>query len=386
MTRGMSTRLLVTVVALAGCAKDPQYIEPPPDPGPPDWPRGLHVVDNQIQDGSGNAIVLRGVNRSGSEYMCVQGTSMFDGPSSDESIQAIRTWPKINSVRIPLNESCWLGINGVGQSVSGDAYKAAIRNYVLRLHKHDLIPILELHWVGPGGRRANRLQPMPDADHAPAFWADVATTFLDDDGVILEPFNEPYPDGNRDNDAAWSCWRDGCTSNEYVDDPAGGRPMIVGTYQSAGMQSLVDAIRSTGSTHVILLGGVQYSNALTQWLTHKPNDPMGQLGAAWHIYSNNACASATCWDGVPATVAAAVPVVATEIGQYDCTSTFITPLMQWLDGHNLGYLPWSWNAFGACIPRTMTSAGQPLSLVTDYFNAAPNSPYAQGFYDHLAGL
>ena len=62
------------------------------------------------------------------------------------------------------------------------------------------------------------------------------------------------------------------------------------------MQSIVDAIRATGSTHVILLGGVQYSNALTQWLAHKPNDPLGQLGAAWHLYNFNACVSATCWD------------------------------------------------------------------------------------------
>ena len=69
------------------------------------------------------------------------------------------------------------------------------------LHKHDLIPILELHWVGPGTTLANRQQPMPDADHAPAFWTDVATTFLDDDGVVLEPYNEPFPDGNKDSDA-----------------------------------------------------------------------------------------------------------------------------------------------------------------------------------------
>ena len=55
------------------------------------------------------------------------------------------------------------------------------------------------------------------------------------------------------------------------------------------MQSIVDAIRATGSTHIILLGGVQYSNALTQWLAHKPNDPLGQLGAAWHLYEFNAC-------------------------------------------------------------------------------------------------
>src|SRR5204862_8098937 len=120
--------LMFAAAALVGaCAKDPVYdtppppldggLPPPPDPGPPDWPRGLHVVGNQIQDGAGATIVLHGVNRSGTEYKCVQsGSSFFDGPSTDASVQAITTWPRVNTVRVPLNESCWLGINGVSPS------------------------------------------------------------------------------------------------------------------------------------------------------------------------------------------------------------------------------------------------------------------------------
>ena len=320
------------------------------------------MVGTHIEDGAGNTVVLHGVNRSGTEYKCVQaGSTMFDGPATDASVLAMRNWPNINSVRIPLNESCWLGINGVAEAVSGEHYKTAIKNYVLRLHKYDLIPILELHWVGPGTMLATRLQPMPDADHAPAFWADVATTFRDDDGVILEPYNEPFPDGNKDSDAAWSCWRDGCTANLSVPQ---GTPAT--TYQAAGMQAIVDAIRGTGSTHIILLGGVQYSNALTQWLAHKPTDPLGQLGAAWHLYNFNACISPTCWDVAPAAVAAAVPIVASEIGQNDCMGAFIMPLMAWLDAHGAGYHAWSWNAFGACMPGDARGrGGQPWSLITE---------------------
>jgi endoglucanase len=389
MTRAPLVLALIAFVApaaVAGCAADPDrtiHTDPPPDPGPPDWPRGLHVVGNHIQDGSDKAIVLHGVNRSGTEYKCVQtGNAMFDGPSDDASVQAITNWPKVNSVRVPLNESCWLGINGAPDQLSGDHYKAAIKNYVLLLHKYDLIPILELHWVGPGTTLATRQQPMPDADHAPAFWADVATTFLDDDGVILEPYNEPFPEGNKDNDAAWACWRDGCTVNQSV---TSGSPAT--TYQAAGMQAIVDAIRGAGSTHVVLLGGIQYSNALTQWLAHKPNDPLGQLGAAWHLYNFNACVSATCWDVAPAAVAAAVPLSATEIGEDDCMGIFITPLMQWLDAHGAGYLAWSWNAFGACMPAPMPGrGGRPWSLINSYVSGDPNGGYAQTFRDHVAGM
>jgi endoglucanase len=113
MTRAASAALLFVAAALAGCAKDPgvsDFIEPPPDPGPPDWPRGLRVVGNHIEDANQNTITLHGVNRSGTEYMCQSGGGIFDGPAYDESVEAIRTWPNVNSVRIPLNESCWLGI------------------------------------------------------------------------------------------------------------------------------------------------------------------------------------------------------------------------------------------------------------------------------------
>ena len=385
MTRATLNTLLAAVALAAGCAADPDRNEPPPDPGPPDWPRGLHVVGSHIENGAGETIVLHGVNRSGTEYKCVQGgNAFFEGPVTDESVQAITTWPNVNTVRIPLNESCWLGINGPDALLS-ESYRTAIKNYVLRLHKYDLIPILELHWVGPGTSTASRLQPMPDADHALAFWADVATTFLDDDGVILEPFNEPFPDGNKDSDAAWACWRDGCAANQYSNtSPA----TVLGTYQAAGMQAIVDAIRGAGSTHVILLGGVQYSNALTQWLAHKPNDPLGQLGAAWHLYNFNACVSAACWDVAPAAVAAAVPVVATEIGQDDCMGGFITPLMQWLDGKGAGYLAWSWNTGTACTPASMPGRNNSRAwqLVTSYTSGAPNGGYAQTFRDHVAAL
>jgi len=389
VTTMMRTTLLTTFAAalLAGCAADPDYLAlnpgtaPTPDPGMKDWPHGLHVVGNHIEDSAGTTIVLRGVNRSGTEYKCAQSTEIFDGPWSDASVKAFTNWPNINTVRVPLNESCWLGINGASDSVSGQYYKHAIYNYVQLLHKYDLIPILELHWVGPGTELANRQQPMLDADHAAAFWADVATTFRDDDGVVLEPYNEPFPDGNKDSDAAWACWRDGCTANQY----ANGSSTPIGTYQAAGMQSMVDAIRATGSTHIILLGGIQYSNALTQWLAHKPNDPLNQLGAAWHLYNFNSCVSATCWDAAPAAVAAAVPLVATEIGEDDCMGVFITPLMQWLDAHGGGYLAWAWNALPACVPGRQ-SGSHPWPLISSYSTGDPVGGYAQTFRDHVAGM
>jgi hypothetical protein len=379
-----------SLLAVAACAADPMYGagagagpgggDPilPVDPGPPTWPRGFHVVGTHIEDGSGQTVALHGVNRSGTEYECVHGTGFFDGPSDEASVAAIATWPKVNAVRVPLNESCWLGINGSPASYAGDRYKATIQNYVNQLHKQHLIPILELHWVGPGTTLATRQQPMPDADHAPAFWADVASTFAADDGVVFEPYNEPFG-------VDWRCWRDGgCTPTLLG---ATGTP--VPTYPAAGMQAMVDAIRGTGSEHVILLGGLQYSNDLSMWAASVPSDPLGQLGAAWHVYNFNACKDSSCWDMAPAAIAATTPLVATEIGENDCMGgPFLTSLMAWLDAHGDGYLGWSWNAYGACQPGPANGGrgGQPWSLVANYVTGAPNGGYAQALHDHLAGL
>jgi hypothetical protein len=351
------------------------------EPATATHPTGFRVVGNEIHDSAGERVFLRGVNRSGSEYRCIQGHGFFDGPDDEASVQAMAGW-NINAVRVPLNETCWLAINDAPEELSGCHYKQAIKRYVNLLHAYDLIPILDLHWVGPGETQARRLQPMPTVDHSADFWRDVATTFLEDDGVIFEPFNEPFPDRNLDTNAAWECWLNGCDDAELWVS----RTEVSGTYRAAGMQSLVSAIRSTGATQLLLLGGVQYSNGLSQWLEKKPLDPLDNLAVAWHAYNLNPCYTPACWNGIPAEVAAAVPVVATEFGQNDCMGGFVEPLMQFLDQHGSGYLAWSWNAYGECSPEVAMQRSNPWSLVTDYATGAPNGGYAQAVYDHLLQL
>src|SRR5437870_1510439 len=67
-------------------------------------PSGLRVVGNQLVAGaSGGVVRLIGVNRSGTEYQCIHGYGIFEGPSGAASVQAIADW-QANAVRIPLNE------------------------------------------------------------------------------------------------------------------------------------------------------------------------------------------------------------------------------------------------------------------------------------------
>ena len=132
-------------------------------------------------------------------------------------VQSFRAW-RANAVRVPLNEDCWLGINGVKVQYSGQNYINNITSYVNMFTSEGIIAILELHWTAPGSQRATGQQPMPDRDHSIDFWKSVAQQFSGKDKIIFELFNEHYPDNNQWNsDEGWKCWRDGgsCSGVKY---------------------------------------------------------------------------------------------------------------------------------------------------------------------------
>src|SRR5262249_53131480 len=95
----------------------------------------LRVSGNALVDGSGQVIHLRGANRSGTEYMCIQNAGIFDGPNDEASVAAIASW-HIRSVRVPLNEDCWLNINGVNPAYGGLNYEGATAACVALVHPH----------------------------------------------------------------------------------------------------------------------------------------------------------------------------------------------------------------------------------------------------------
>ena len=177
----------------------------------------VRVHDGRLVGRRGAEVRLLGVNRSGTQYACVEGWGIFDGPTDDAALSRIAAWGA-NAVRVPLNESCWLGINGVDPTYSGETYRTAIHEYVDRLNAAGLRVILDLHWTAPGEALATDQQPMADRDHAPDFWRSVAQEFKHNRSVVFDLFNEPYPDSNASSTAAWECVRDGgtCPGVPYV--------------------------------------------------------------------------------------------------------------------------------------------------------------------------
>jgi hypothetical protein len=290
--------------------------------------KALSVHGNQLVDGAGKPVRLLGINRAGTEYMCATAMvkSVFDGPTDDPNIDAMLAW-HINTVRLPLNESCWLGLAGTDGDVGGDYYQTLVKDYVDRLHARGIYVVLDLHWTAHGDALAKNQQPMADADHAVDLWTSVATYFKDDPMMIFDLFNEPFLDLAGASDA-WGCWLDGCTIS-------GG--------QTAGMQAMLDAVRATGARQVVIAGGLSYANKLDGWLAHEPKDPVGNLMAGFHVYNDGTCGDAGCWNGSVAAVAAKVPIVTGELGQRDCNHGFIDGYMSWADAHGVGYLGWAWN-------------------------------------------
>lgn len=366
-------------------------------------PSGLHVVmgsggaPGHIVDGSGTVVQLHGVDRSGTEDTC-DYAGVFDTPVDQAAINAMKSW-KINSVRVPLNEDCWLGINGV--TTGGATYRSAIKTYVDLLTSNGLIVILDLHWAAPGMQKAQGQLGMADVDHAPTFWTEVATAYGNVPTIIFDLFNEPFI-------TDWDCWLvGGMCAKDYAN----------ATYNVAGMASLIKAVRKTGARNVLILGGLGYASDFAQWVAKvnsiptlpPPNDGIAltNIAASWHTYSSQSvqtmCPSQyngystgqTCVSGsqnainygVAGILAAGYPVVMGEIGidvyasstgsysaaQATMLTTWLESALTYMDAQKQGYLAWDWN----------TSA--PPLLLTSFDGSA--TPYFGATYKaHLAAL
>ena len=344
--------LLAAVPAIASAAVAVPPVASPAVVAAPSIVRAapaLHVSGDRIVDSLGTAVQLNGVNRSGTEYACAQGWGIFDGPNDAPSVAAIATW-HVHVVRVPLNEDCWLGINGVDPSHAGQNYRSAIKAYVRVLERAGMNVILDLHWSAPGTQLALGQQKMPDADHAPKFWRSVAGWFGADTAVLLDLYNEPH-------DVSWRCWRDGCT---------------VDGWKAAGMQKLVTTVRDAGARNILMLGGLGWSGDLTRWKAHMPADPLADLVASWHVYDFGGCTTQACWQSNLDGVGGAAPVLLGEFGEADCAHGFVDGLMGWADGESLGYVAWTWDTWTNCDGPT---------LITDY--AGTPTGYGTGVRDHF---
>jgi hypothetical protein len=290
----------------------------------------------------------------------VQGWGIFDGPSDAASVAAMAAW-HIDVVRVPLNEDCWLGINGVPAAYAGSNYVNAIVGYVNLLHSYGMYAELSLIWGAPGSAAATSQPAAPDADHSPAMWQGMAQAFRSDPNVILAPWGETTVD--------WPCFLNGCSGQ------AG--------YPTAGMQQAVNVMRGAGYQGPIAIPCIDYANVCADpanggtgtgngnWLSDHPSDPERQLIAEAHVYGKNTCDTVACFNTTMLPILqAGYPLLWGETGESydfsDCPSTsYIQTLLTWAEQNGVGTQAWTWDTWGAC------NTG---ALISNY-NGTPQGAY-----------
>ncbi|MFC7496526.1 MULTISPECIES: glycoside hydrolase family 5 protein [unclassified Nocardioides] len=326
----------------------------PDDGGTPlvtDAPQPV-VEGNRLVDArSGDPFVPRGVNWSSFEYACAQGWGMssldtLGGPDAyDAEAAAIAGWGA-NTVRLPLNQDCWLGTRGAPVSDQFEErtphdYRAAVHDFVTALNRHGMVVVLDLHSRKRMGEPEFGNLAMPDSESL-AFWRSVAGVYRANPSVMFDAFNEPYSRYNAVDrivfDLTWECWRDGGCAAPVEDDQTATAARI--TYPVQGMATVVREIRDAGAGQPVLLGGLDYANDLSHWSTFAPDDD--QLVASFHAYDFKECADQRCWDAVLAPLAARVPVLTGELGSSDPANGFVERFLEWADRHGIGSLFWVW--------------------------------------------
>ena len=394
----------------------------------------LHVSGAKLLNSSGQSVYLHGVNRAGTEYSCIQGGGFFDGTGSslsseDAQIKAIASWG-INSEMITLNEDCWLGINGApaaysnsstspptaGCSASQCPYANAIENIVSTDEANGIHPVISLFAMAPGTNKSTGHINLADNDHAPLFWEEVADFFKDDPGVIFRLEQEPTLYFSQE--AEWQCWSQGDVSyGTSSDNTPPTAPTATGSpdkcesegyssyngtpYEAVGMQSMVNIVRGTGSTNIIMLPGLGYANMVSCGPTQSPStcgmlasatppvtdpDSPAQLMTEADVYpEGNNCGeqtsggqpSTSCYDDTYKPVASVMPFVAGELGEnpangYEPT-TYVDTFMNWMDANANGYFAYAWDTWGGL-----------LSSYTG--DSTPNTIWGIDYYDHINGI
>ena len=338
--------------------------------------------------------------------MCSKGFGITDGPSGNSEFAPMVAW-KINSVFIGLNEDCWLGINGVQSAYGGQNYINAIKAEVSAAEANGIFPVVGFFWGDPGTEVSSDSDPngggqpaLPDNDHAPLFWEEVADTFKSDPNVIFRLQEEPHPAGNSSGSSAWTCWSQGdvqynpSSVNAYgtAPTPASSTSHCNETatngsthYSTVGMQSLLNIIRGTGATNVVQVPGVQYANMMACTTSGSPTtcgflqpgvrvtDTLSpaQLMADVDVYPEyNPCNSASCYNATYAPIIAQMPFAAGETGIQN-NDTLVNQFLDWMDGQNSGYLAWAWDTW--------------TPLLSDYDGTA-NSGWGTDYKARLASV
>lgn len=295
------------------------------------------VVGNRMLNGAGQPFSLHGVDWPSLDWSChgQHADGLSDGIAAGEFTTMRSSW-HANAVRIPLNQDLWLP----GSSRYCPAYRNTVATVVKLVESNSMVPVLDLHSSDGGSltRTVGSAECMADQNSL-VFWRSVAEIYRSDHNAMFELYNEPH-------DVPWSVWRDGgvftCVNGEQ--------------YAAAGMQQLINTVRSTGANNVVLAGGNDWSadlSGVARWPLDGTN-----IGYAVHPYLDADSVDTAVWDKRFGFLTRQAPVVATEFGRSQCPSPY-TPsadqqLVSYFHNHGIGYTAWAWWVGGCNFPSIIS--------------------------------
>jgi hypothetical protein len=174
-------------------------------------------------------------------------------------------------------------------------YVQEVRNGVETARSLGLAVIVSLQAEPPAGEPSRC--PLPDGGAARA-WDELAAMFAGDSGVMFELYNEPAVAATATD---WALWRDG---GEVI--------FPGGTCEAAGMQTLVDAIRTVAPDNVIIVPGLAGEQSLAGMSPIADPSHPGDPQIAYGIHYPSLTRGSTSWDRAFGATSARVPVVITE--------------------------------------------------------------------------
>ncbi len=338
------------------------------------------VQGNSVLGSDGKPYLFHGVGRDGLEFICT-GPAYLDTPHLalmgapiPNGISGGTYWYG-NTVRLPLSEDFWLH-GFAAQNCTPAQYQGIVKSTVDALTSLKLNVILDLQWTDAGGQYSNNdgggSFQVADNDSV-LFWTQVAKIYSGYSNVLFELLNEPHPHASSvPNQNTWACWQNGCqiTSDSSIQGVCNCAP----SYPGVGMQTLVNTVRGTGATNLVLVAGLNWGYDLSQLSSFPITGSNIVYDTHPYPYTGKMPQD---WNAAFGYLTATAPVMSAESGQYDCNSDYMSQLLAYFDAHNMGWTAWSWYDVG----NAQSVCGYP-QLISDY-NGTPAANMGTYVHQHL---
>lgn len=300
----------------------------------PGLPKLITAGNRLVRADTVQPILLRGVNRSGLEYVQPSDAGFLAAAelTEDELRHMAEDW-RCNILRLPFNQASALyGRNGH----SAEEYLTALDQVIDWAAALGLYTILDLQWLDAdtaygstkdqtGARSANHVPPLPSPDTV-SLWTALAQRYRDEPAVLFDLLNEPHPPLDDDDNPLYLVDSTGAIveSNTRVVGP---REWL------AWANLLVSTVRSARPSGLILLGGVDWAFDLRGIRINAPD-----IVYSAHIYPYRK--PSDWWQALDGTNE--VPVFLGEWGGTENDLAFGRSLLDVIQARGLGWTAWSW--------------------------------------------